>query len=64
MAVMKKSEIAKLTDKERVAKIAEIERAMLELHGEGRADKARPLKKAIAKLKTPAHKKATVKKTN
>ena len=56
MAAIRKSEMAKMTDAEKTAKIAELERAMLELHGEGRPDKARPLKKAIAKLKTPAPK--------
>lgn len=54
MAVIKKSEMDKMSDAEKAAKIVELERAMLELRGEGRADKARPLKKAIAKLKTPS----------
>lgn len=56
MAAIRKSEIGKMTDAERAAKIAELGRAMLELHGEGRLDKARPLRKAIARLKTPAPK--------
>ncbi len=54
MAAIRKSEIAKMTPAERQKKISELERAMLELRGEGRLDKARPLKKAIARLKTPA----------
>jgi len=55
MAIIKKSEIAKMSPADRLKKIAEIERSMLELNGEGRRDKVRPLKKAIAQLKTPAH---------
>jgi ribosomal protein L29 len=54
---MKKSDIETLSAKEREAKIQELELAMLELRGEGRADKARPLKKTIARLKTPSSKK-------
>ena len=42
-----------MTPAERKSKIAEMERAMLELRGEGRLDKIRPLRKAIARLKTP-----------
>lgn len=57
MAAIRKSEIAKMTDAEKQAKIADLERAMLELRGEGRLDKARPLRKAIAQLKTPTVKK-------
>jgi len=53
MAVIKKNELDALSDAERKAKIAELERAILELRGEGREDKARPLRKTIAKLKTP-----------
>jgi len=57
MAVIKKSDLDNMTDKEKEAKIEELERAMLELRGEGRKDKARALRKAIAKLKTPRPKK-------
>ena len=53
MAVIKKSEMQKMSPADRKAKIAELERAMLELRGEGRLDKVRPLKKAIARLNTP-----------
>jgi ribosomal protein L29 len=53
---MKRSDIEALSPKDREAKIAELELAMLELRGEGRADKARALKKTIAKLKTPSSK--------
>ncbi len=47
---MKKSEISKLTPKEKEAKIAELEKAILELRGEGRLEKVKPLKKTIAAL--------------
>jgi ribosomal protein L29 len=53
MAAIRKSDMEKMTPAERKGKIAELERAMLELRGEGRLDKARPLRKAIARLKTP-----------
>jgi len=53
MAVIKKSDMQKMSPAERKNKIVELERALLELRGEGRLDKARPLKKAIARLKTP-----------
>ena len=49
---MKKSDIEKLTPKERETKIAELERSVLEIMGEGRFEKVKPLKKAIAALKT------------
>jgi ribosomal protein L29 len=55
MAVIRKSELKKMSPEERARKVAELEKAMLELCGEGRRDKARPLRKAIAKLKTPPH---------
>lgn len=53
MAIIKKTQLAAMNDAERTVKIAELERAMLELRGEGRKDKTKPLRKAIAKLKTP-----------
>ncbi len=52
MAVIKKSEIAKLSPQEMQAKLVEFNKAMLELRGEGRKDKVRPLRKAIAGMKT------------
>ena len=52
MAVIRKSEIAKLSPQEMQAKLVEFNKAMLELRGEGRKDKVRPLRKAIAGLKT------------
>ncbi len=58
MSVIKKTELDAMTDVQKQAKIAELQRAILELKGEGRSDKARPLKKAIAKLLTPRPAKA------
>jgi len=55
MAAIRKSEMVKMSPADKKSKIAELERAMLELRGEGRLDKVRPLKKAIARLKTPAN---------
>jgi len=60
MTVIKKTELDAMDDAAKAAKIAELERAILELQGEGRKEKIKPLKKAIAKLKTPRPK--TVKK--
>lgn len=53
MAVIKKTELEGMSDADRQKKIGEIEKAILELRGEGRKDKVKPLKKAIAQLKTP-----------
>lgn len=53
MAVLKKTDLDSMTDAAKAAKITELERAMLELRGEGRADRIKPLRKAIAQLKTP-----------
>lgn len=53
MAAIKKKAIAGMSDAEKAAKISELERAILELRGEGRLDKVKPLKKAIASLRTP-----------
>ena len=52
MAVIRKSELKKMSAEERVKKIAELEKAMLELRGEGKKEKTKPLRKAIAKLLT------------
>ena len=49
---MKKTDIEKLTPKEKEAKIAELERSILEITGEGRFEKIKTLKKSIAALKT------------
>lgn len=52
MAIIKKSELKKMNAQERASKIAELEKAMLELRGEGKKEKTKPLRKAIAKLLT------------
>ncbi len=52
MAVLKKSDIKKLTKEAAEKKVYELETALLELKGEGKAEKRKSLKKAIAKLKT------------
>jgi ribosomal protein L29 len=62
MAVIKKNELEAMRDAQRTAKIAELKKAILELHGEGRVDKARPLRKAIAKLYTPKAEKPKINK--
>jgi hypothetical protein len=58
MAVIKKNQFDSMTEADKTAKIAELEKAILELRGEGRKDKVKPLKKAIASLKTPRPAKA------
>lgn len=51
MAVLKKSELEKLTTVEAIeAKIKSFELSLLELEAEGKSDKTRPIKKAIATL--------------
>jgi ribosomal protein L29 len=52
MAIIRKSELKKMNAQERASKIAELEKAMLELRGEGKKEKTKPLRKAIAKLLT------------
>ncbi|HSB47328.1 MAG TPA: hypothetical protein VLD37_04885 [Candidatus Bilamarchaeum sp.] len=53
MAVIKKSELESMSDADRQKKAGEIEKAILELRGEGRKEKVKPLRKALAQLKTP-----------
>ncbi|HIE54616.1 MAG TPA: hypothetical protein EYP90_05470 [Chromatiaceae bacterium] len=55
MAAIRKNDFDKMSEKEMKAKIIEFERAILELEGEGKKDKARPLRKAIASMKTRMH---------
>ncbi len=52
MATIKKSDIQKFSVKEAEAKVISLERALLELEGEGKREKKKPVRKAIAKLKT------------
>lgn len=58
MAVIKRTELEGMSEAERQKKIGELEKAMLELRGEGHKDKVKPLRKAIAKLRTPRQAKA------
>lgn len=52
MAVIKNNDLKAMSPKEAETKIAELESAILELHGEGKREKVKPLKKTIAKLRT------------
>ena len=52
MGILKKSDLKAMSAKEAEAKIADLEKAILEMHGEGKREKIAPLKKAIAQLKT------------
>ncbi len=51
MAVIKKNELNMMSRKAMEEKILELERTILELCGEGKKEKVKPLKKAVAKLK-------------
>ena len=53
MAIVKKTERKDMSDADRLKKIGELEKAILELRGEGRKDKVKSLKKTIAMLRTP-----------
>jgi len=61
MAVIRRKELESMTDAQKTAKIADLQKAILELRGEGRKDKTKPLRKAIAMLKTPRPKKENLK---
>ncbi len=52
MAAIRKNELRKMSPKEAEAKIVQLERVLLELEGEGKHEKKKPVKKGIAKLKT------------
>jgi ribosomal protein L29 len=52
MAAIKSNELRKLSKEQAMAKIGEFEKVMLELEGEGKREKKKPLRKGIAKLKT------------
>lgn len=56
MAVLRSNDIKKLSRQQAVEKLAELEKAMLELGGEGKLERRRPLKQAIARLRTYLHK--------
>ena len=55
MAVLKMPDIRKLSPADAQKKLSEMERLLLELMGEGKVDRVRPVKKAIARLKTFLH---------
>lgn len=52
MAVIKMNEVKKLSVESARDKLVEIEKALLELEGEGKREKRKPVKRAIARLKT------------
>jgi ribosomal protein L29 len=52
MAIIKKNDLSKMTAEEATKKITELNRVLLELEGEGKKEKRKPVKKAIAQLKT------------
>ncbi len=51
MALIKKLEMKKLSKVQAEQKVLEMERIMLELHGEGKMEKSKSVKKTIAALK-------------
>jgi len=55
MAAIRKSDVRKMSPREMQAKLVELERTLLELQGEGKHEKKKPVKKAIACLKTMLH---------
>ncbi len=57
MAVLRMNEINKLSLKDAKDKRDALERALLELAGEGKMEKKKPLKQAIARLNAYIHSK-------
>ena len=55
MAVLRNKDVKKFSKQQAVEKLAELERSMLELMGEGKREKRKPLKQAIARLRTHIH---------
>ena len=55
MAVLKNNDVKKLSEQQAIEKLAELEKSMLELYGEGKREKLKPMKQAIARLKTRIH---------
>ena len=55
MAVLYNKDVKKLSKQQAAEKLVELERAMLELAGEGKREKRKPLKQAIARVKTHIH---------
>ena len=52
MATLRANDVRKLSKEQSIAKISEMEKLLLELEGEGRQEKKKSVKKAIARLKT------------
>ena len=55
MAVLRPNDIKKFTKEQAVLKLDELDRVMLELEGEGKREKKKAVRKAIARLKTYIH---------
>ncbi len=51
MGLIKKTDLKKLTKVQAEQKVLEMEKALLELYGEGKAEKSKSVKKTIAALK-------------
>ena len=52
---LKMNEVKKLSMQQAVEKLQELEKSMLELMGEGKREKQRSVKQAIARVKTHIH---------
>lgn len=55
MAVLKNKDIKKLSRQQALEKLVEMEKVMLEIGGEGKTEKRKPVKQAIARLKAYLH---------
>lgn len=55
MAVLRMPDIRKLSKADAEKKLEEMHRLMLELAGEGKPEKTKPVRKAIARLKLYLH---------
>jgi ribosomal protein L29 len=52
MPVLRTNDVKKMSPREIQTKMAQLERTLLELEGEGKHEKRKPVKKAIARLLT------------
>jgi ribosomal protein L29 len=52
MAAIRKNDLNKMNEKELEGKLVELRSSLLELEGEGKREKRKPVKKAIAQIKT------------
>ncbi|HLC68375.1 MAG TPA: hypothetical protein VJH24_00920 [Candidatus Bilamarchaeaceae archaeon] len=55
MATLRMPDVRKLSKAEAEKKLQELENVMLELAGSGKMEKQRPIRRAIARLKTYLH---------